>query len=458
MFNLKMHYTKKVLLAVMMISFVGPFMGSSVTVAVPQMAYDFGMNPEEFTWVVTAFLIGSVVGLLPFGRLSDMKGRKRVFIWGLVGNTVCTFLCALTTSYHILIVLRFLQGLSMSMVFGTSMALLVSCYDKSKRGQIIGYAASSVYTGISFGPVIGGFITDYLGWRYIFWITGAALAFNYLIIYKVKQEWYGNRVYKFDYIGSFLYMMMTFLFLYGVSDWTRDTYVHYFPVISLVIFIIFLIQQYKSSAPLIDLRIFANLAYSLSNLASLIHYSATFAIGFLISLYLQVIRGMDAFSAGLILLIQPLLMALVSPKAGSLSDRFSPSNIASIGMGCMVVGLYIFSYLAENTALYLIIGNLILIGIGFGLFSSPNTNAVMSSVNKEFFGIASSVLAIMRLVGQAMSMALVTLILSIYSENIKAMNYHDGLLEAFHIAFLVFTGLCILALLASLVRGKKSQQ
>lgn len=452
-----MEQQKRILVAVMITSFTGAFMGSSINVAVPSMAEDFNLNPDILTWAVTAFLIGSASGLLPFGRLSDIKGRRKIYMIGLVCICVTTFICALMQHFLSFIFVRFLQGVSMSMIFGTSMALLVSCYDARKRGKILGMSVSFVYAGVSLGPFIGGFITDYLGWRMIFWLTGIVLLVNLILMMKVKLDWYGAKGQKFDFVGSFIYMVMIVLFLYGLSDWTRHEIVHYSPIVAFVLFLVFIWEQNKSSSPLVKLSLFKNTVFAMSNLAALIHYSATFAIGFMVSLYLQIVRGMDAFTAGSFLLIQPCLMAIVSPKAGALSDKFSPRIIASFGMGIMMIGLFLFSFLSGTTSFYLIGINLAFIGIGFGLFSSPNNNAIMGAVKAEFYGIASSIVAVMRLIGQAVSMAIVTLILSIYTADIVMEQYVDMILAASKNTFLLFSILCVIGLIASLMRGKEKQ-
>ena len=311
---------KRILIGVMITSFIGPFMASSINVAIPAMAEDFKMSPDALTWVITAFLIGSATVLLPFGRLADIKGRRKVYLHGLGCICISTFICAIVQDFLAFVLIRFIQGLSMSMIFGTSMALLVSCYPAEKRGKIIGLSASCVYTGLSISPFIGGFITDFWGWRMIFWITAATLLINFILIFRVKKDWYGARNSSFDYVGSFIYAVMMILFLYGLSDWTRHEIVHYFPIVALGLFILFIWEQDRSRSPLVELSLFKNTIFTMSNIAALIHYSATFALGFILSLYLQLVRGMDASSAGGFLLIQPLVMALLSPKAGALSD------------------------------------------------------------------------------------------------------------------------------------------
>lgn len=390
---------KRILIAVMITSFIGPFMGSSVNIAVPAMAEDFNMMPDELTWAVTAFLIGSAATLLPFGRLADIKGRRRIYLQGLACICATTLVCAVVQNFLAFIFVRFLQGLSMSMIFGTSMALLVSCCGAENRGKTIGLSAACVYSGVSLGPFIGGFITDYLGWRMIFGLIGIALLINFFLIFKVKIDWYGAKDKKFDYIGSIIYLVM----------------------------IVFLI-----------------------------HYSATFALGFVLSLYLQLVRGMDAFTAGGFLLIQPFIMTIVSPKAGALSDKFSSRLITSLGMGMMMIGLFAFSFLDKDTSFYLIGINLAFIGLGFGLFASPNNNAIMGAVEAKFYGVASSILAVMRLTGQAISMSLVTLLLSIFTAEAIESNYVDILLHSFKYIFILFGFLCIIALFASLMRGKEN--
>ncbi len=449
---------KKIFWAVMITSFGGPFMSSSINVAVPAMAQDFGKSPEILTWAVTAFLIGAAAGLLPFGRLADIKGRRKVYTCGLVGISIMTIACALSTNFLVFIFARFFQGVAMAMIFGTSMALLVSCCNPENRGKTIGFSGAFVYTGVSVGPFIGGFITDYLGWRMIFWFTAVMLITNLSLIYRVREDWYGAKNQKFDFLGAVIYVAMVILFLYGLSDWTRHQFVHYMPFAALILFLLFIWREKNSPSPLLNLSLFKNTVFAMSNLAALIHYSATFAIGFVLSLYLQVVRGMDASTAGMFLLIQPCLMAILSPRAGALSDKFSPRIIASLGMFIMMVNLFILSFIHENTDLYFICVILMFIGIGFALFSAPNNNAIMGAVKKEVYGVASSILAVMRLIGQALSMALVTLILSICVADVLSVNYTASLLNSFDYIFKLFGFLCILALIASLMRGKKNEQ
>jgi MFS family permease len=211
----------------------------------------------------------------------------------------------------------------------------------------------------------------------------------------------------------------------------------------------------KTSFPLINIRLFLrNTVFAFSNLAAMINYSATFAIGFLVSLYLQLVRGYPPHTAGFILLAQPIIMALFSSFAGSLSDRIEPRFVASFGMLLNALGLFIFVFIGSSTPVWIIVANLALIGFGFALFSSPNTNAIMGSVDERFYGIASSTVSTMRMMGMATSMAVVTLVMAIFAGD-AGLDAIDPLLllKSFKIAFAVFAVLCVSGVFASFARG-----
>ena len=218
----------------------------------------------------------------------------------------------------------------------------------------------------------------------------------------------------------------------------------------------FIVWEYNSPSPLLDVRIFqTSTVFAFSNLSTLIHYSATFAVGFLISLYLQYIKLYTPQIAGMILMVQPVVMALFSPSAGRLSDRIEPRIVASIGMVMTVIGLFVFSFISKDMTLSLIILNLTILGLGFALFSSPNTNAVMSSVDKKYFGVASATLGTMRLTGQMLSMGITTLIFSVKIGKVQITEeYYQQFLVSSRMAFLIFSILCFLGILASMARGK----
>jgi MFS family permease len=258
----------------------------------------------------------------------------------------------------------------------------------------------------------------------------------------------------FDVGAALLYAASLAAFLGGAAELGRGWGRAWVPALGAAGLAGFVWREAVSRRPLLDVRLFASGAFAFSNLAALIHYSATFAVGFLLSLYLQTVRGLDARSAGLVLLVQPVLMALLSPPAGRLSDRVEPRFVASVGMGLTALGLALFAGLAADAGLERVVAGLLLIGVGFALFSSPNTNAVMTSVPRESYGVAAATLGTMRTVGQAASLALVGFVLGrIVGDSALGPESIPRLLRAMQVAFGAFVGLCLVGTAASLARG-----
>ncbi|MFA6850807.1 MAG: MFS transporter [Selenomonadaceae bacterium] len=445
--------------AVLITSFMGPFMGSSINIAIPSMAVDFGVSAPELSWVVTAYLLGSVSVLVPFGKLADIIGRKYLYKIGTIAVIVMTVLAGAAGSVPLLVGVRFLQGIALAMIFSTGMAMLVSSHTPAERGRVIGYSASVTYIGLSLGPILGGMITQYLGWRMIFFLTAAVLLLSLAAIVRVKNEWYGAKGEKLDYKGSLLYAMGSMLLLYGLSAYASQPIAKYLFWSGVVLFGCFIYQQHRSPAPLLALELFRNTIFAMSNIAAMIHYSSTFAISFLLSLYLQLLRGFDASTAGMLLLLQPCMMALFSPKAGALSDRLQPRLLSSLGMAMTALGLFAFSFLTAETSMVLIGADLLFIGVGFAFFSSPNSNAVMGAVEPRYYGVASSILAVMRLSGQAISMAVVTVLLTVYTiPTVSSAEHLPSLMRGIKVIFLVLSVTCCFGVAASLARGKRVEK
>jgi len=448
------------LVVVMLTSFITPFISNAINLAIPQIGSEFGGNQFWLNWVVTSYLLTSATFLLPFGRLADIVGRKKVFTIGIVLFALTSLACGLAFSMLSLIIFRLLQGIAGAMVFSTAMAILTSVVAPQNRGRAMGLSVAATYTGLSLGPVVGGLLCAYVSWRGIFYLNCAiAVIALVLTVFKLHGEWWGQAGAKFDTWGSIFYLLGLSLFLYGLSDITSAWYFQVSCVVGLLFIAGFLWYEAKAKYPLLPISFFTqNRAFAFSNLAALINYSATFALSFVLSLYLQSVLGLDTTLSGLVLLSQPILMAVLSPFAGRFSDKVAPQILSSLGMGLTTVGLFLFIFLGRHTSVIFIILNLAFIGFSFALFSSPNTNAVMSSVEKSFYGIASSTLGTMRLLGQAMSMAIVALITSIYIGKISlsSSRYVTQYMSSLRISFIIFTVLCFLGVFASLARGKQS--
>lgn len=437
-------------------SFLTPFMGSSVNIALPTISNEFAMDAVLLSWVSISFIMAAAMFLVPFGRIADIYGRKRIFTCGILIYTVSSLLTAFSTSASMLIFFRILQGIGGAMIFGTGMAILISVFPVGERGKALGINVAAVYLGLSLGPFLGGFLTQHFGWRSIFLANvPLGLIMIALIFWKLKGEWAEARGEKFDFVGSLIYSLTLIAIMYGFSLLPGMSGAWLIAMGALGV-LAFIKWEMKTESPVLDINLFRNnRTFAFSNLAALINYCATFAVNFLLSLYLQYIKGISPQNTGLILVSQPIVMAIFSPFAGRLSDRFEPRIVASIGMALTVIGLLFFTFLSEKTSLEFIITTLILLGFGFALFSSPNTNAIMSSVEKRFYGIASGTLGTMRLTGQVLSMGIAVLIFATYIGRVQITpEYYPLFLKSAKVAFIIFSVLCFFGTFASLLRGK----
>jgi MFS family permease len=446
---------RSVLLVSAFAAFLTPFLGSAINLALPSIGKDFNTTALELGWIVSSFILSSAIFLLPFGRLADIAGRKKIFTYGITLFTISTFLIIFSWNIESLIIFRILQGVSGAMIFGTSLAILTSVFGPGERGRAMGINITAVYIGLSSGPVVGGLLTQYFGWRSIFaFLVPVGIVSLYLIIKKMKPEWAEAKGEKFDWQGSLIYGVSLASFMYGFSKLPSVTG-WIFLGTGILLGLIFLLFEKGIPNPVFDIRlILRNRVFAFSGIAALIHYSATSATGFFISLYLQYLKGFDARTAGLVMISQPVMMALLSSLAGKLSDKYNPGVIASYGMGITSTGLIMLCFVTERSPIYLIVGLLIIMGIGFALFSSPNSNAIMSSVGKKHLGVASGVVGTMRMVGQMLSMGIAMMLLAVYiGQEALAPATYPGLIAAMRTGFVIFSVLCILGIFASLARN-----
>jgi EmrB/QacA subfamily drug resistance transporter len=447
---------KTALLVTTLSSLLTPMMASAINVALPAIGREFAMNAVTLGWVASAYLLAAAVFLLPFGRLADIVGRKKVFAVGTVVFSAASLLAGLAPNAGSFICFRLLQGTGAAMIFGTGVAILTSVFPPQRRGWVLGINVGATYTGLSLGPFIGGLLTQYLGWRSVFLLSvPLGLLVLAAVQLKMKQEWADCRGEPFDWGGSLGYSLMLTAFMLGFTwlpGW-RGAALLLAAVMALPLFIGW---ESKSAHPIFQARLVrGNTVFAFSNLAALVNYSATFAIGFLLSLYLQYIRGFGPRGAGLVLVAQPLVMALFSPLAGRLSDRLEPRVVASLGMGLCAAGLLAFTRLGPASGLALIVANLMVVGLGFALFSSPNTNAVMGAVERKQYGVASATLATMRMVGQMLSMGIATLVFSLFigKARIAPANY-PLFMKSLKVSFVIFFVMCACGVFFSLARGR----
>ena len=437
-------------------TFLTPFMGTSLIIALPTIGNDLAVNAILLSWVTTGFFLASAMFAVPFGRIADIYGMKKIFTYGILILTISTLLAAISPSAEFLVITRVFQGVASAMIFVTALAIITSVFPPKERGKAIGMNIMASYIGLVLGPLLGGFLTQYLGWRSIFYfIVPLCLVVLALIFWKMKGEWAESKDEKLDYWGTLLYIIMLSLVLIGFSTIT-GTFGMVMVILGIIGFVGFVIWELRVEHPVLDVKLFfENKRFAFSNLATLITYIATFVVSFLLSLYLQYIKGLDPEIAGLFVVVQTFFMVVMSPFAGRLSDRFDPGKLASLGMAIISVGLLIFSFITKETSLYVIILGLAVVGIGIGIFSAPNTHAIMGSVKKKYFGVASATLSTMRLLGQTFGMGLILVIFAVYIGAVQftPQNYPE-LLTSIQITFIISVILSVIAIFASLARNK----
>ncbi|MDI9632247.1 MAG: MFS transporter [Acidobacteriota bacterium] len=446
-----------VLVVVSLSAFLTPFLSSALNLAIPAIGEEFAAPAAALHGVVVAFIIAAAALLLPFGRLADLAGRRRIFLTGAALQALFLLAAAAAPNISSLVWLRALQGGTGAMPFATGMAMVVAAFPASQRGRVLGISVASVYLGLALGPVIGGLIVEWFGWRAIFLgsgLFGGGMAlYGALSIPHEQLPVSADR--RFDWFGAALYAAGFGALVGGLAAVARSGAGKWVIAAGAVAFGLFLVRDRLSARPIVPARLFRDPVFTFSNLAALLNYSATFAVGYLLSLYLQVVRGLPPRHAGLLLLAQPLTMALLSPLAGRLSDRFQPRVPASLGMALTALSLFLFALLGPATPLAVVVGTLLLIGVGFALFSSPNTNAVMSAVDRRDYSVASAVLGTMRQLGQSLSMAALALLTArTMGEAQLGADNALALLATQRQAFLLFGPLCVLGVLASLARGR----
>jgi EmrB/QacA subfamily drug resistance transporter len=449
-----------ILFSILITSFINPFLGAAINIALPAISREFSLGAVAMSWVSMAFLLSSAVFLVPFGKLADIWGRKRVFFTGNVIIVLTSLLCALSVSGSMLILFRAIQGIGSAMVFGTGVAIITSVYPPNERGKAIGISVTAVYVGLSMAPFLGGILTQYLGWRSIFYAT---IPFEVLVLWIVwryiREEWADAKGEKFDWVGSVIYLVSMSAFMFGFSK-LPDTTAIILSAAGLLGLVGFGVTELKVKSPVFNIRLFgSNRLFAYSNLAALINYATTYAITFLLSLYLQYILHLSPRDAGLILITQPVLMAIVASISGRLSDKYDPRILASSGMSVIVGGLIMLAFLKTDSPLTYLVVILAIVGFGFGMFSSPNTNAIMGSVGRKYLGVASATVGTMRLTGQMMSMGIATLILQIFVGNEPISDqYAPDFMISMKTTFIAFAVLCILGVYASLARGRANRE
>jgi EmrB/QacA subfamily drug resistance transporter len=448
-----------VLITVCIVQFMAPFMLTAVGVALPSIGRDIGASAVQLGLLEQLYILSVAMTMLTFGRLGDIVGQRKVFLTGLVVFTVLTLSLGFTRSVVMIMIQRFFQGIGASMMLAGSLALVAAAYPTEVRGIKIGIVSACTYTGLSAGPVIGGYVTDYYGWRSVFLMSAplslAAIAMCIAGMGGMRRNASGERM---DWSGALVYGVSVGLFMLGAAHAKEIPAGPFMIVFGILGLALFLILESRLESSLLDVSLLSgNRFFTMSCLAAMGNYAATLGVTFLMSLFLQYAKGLSSREAGLVLLCQPLMMVIVSPIAGKLADRFEPAPLATVGMLTTFVGLLLAAMtIGPGAPLWLLGVELILIGAGFGIFITPNSTAIMGSVEPRRFGVASGMVGAMRTLGMAVSMTTVALIFSLLMGDaaIKPSTLPE-FLTCMRLGLMAFAVFSCLGIVVSIGRGKR---
>ncbi|NNL99924.1 MAG: MFS transporter [Gammaproteobacteria bacterium] len=449
---------RRLLFVVVIASFTTPLMIAPVAVGVPAMAGALHVSTVTATWIMTIFFVASAVFVLPFGRLADVIGRRRVFASGLALCVLTSSLAAFADSVLLLLVARSLQGIAAAMLYSTTNALVAAGFPPARRGAAIGINVTAIYLGLTAGPLVGGWVIEQFGWQSVF-LCPVPLALVSLLLSMVwlTDDEHSTASTRFDYAGGVLFGIAIIALLVGFS-WLPGAQGWGLVALGLAVAAVFVLVETRQPAPVLEVSLFLhNRTFLYSCSSAFLSYASMFTVTYLVSLYLQSVTGTGASRSGLILMIQPLMMTLLSPVAGRLSDRVEPRTIASIGMAVMFVGFVVLSGLELSSSLLRCGIGVGLIGVGFALFSSPNINAIMGSVERRQFSVATATVAVTRLVGQSFGMGLITVVFALALGPLALSSVPVARLNAaIGSCFLVAGAMCAAGMFASLARGPRA--
>lgn len=456
-------------------SMMGPLDSTIVSVSLPAISSDLGMSYASSVWVPMAYLLAVASLLLTFGRLSDLKGRKSLFIVGFGVFVLGSFLCSVAQNGGQLATFRFLQGVGAAMIMATATAIVTAAFPPKERGKALGINAMAVYIGLTLGPPLGGLLTGSLGWRSIFWVNvPIGLAVIGLAWWKIKEPERNIRARRFDIAGASLFAtglsaLLVVLTIGSELGWSSLVVLVLVAIAASAFAAFIVVERRKGADAMLDLRLFThNRLFAMANISALLNYTSYFGVSFILSFYMERVLGYSLYLTGMVLLSMPLVMSVLSPVMGWASDRIGSRSLASGGMVLIGVGLLLLSRLGEATTAGELVACLLVLGVGMGMFSSPNTSAIMGCVAKDQLGVASGTLSTMRTVGQSLSLAIMGALIALVASSAAVAGLFgtggpptplaaEEFIHGMRLAFTVSAGIAFAGAITSLARGPPEQ-
>jgi EmrB/QacA subfamily drug resistance transporter len=452
-----------ILVNVVIMTFMATLDSSIVNVALPVMAEKLVVSTESIAWVVTVYLIVIATTILIFGKLGDIIGKTRIFKFGIALFTLGSFMCGMANSFHFLVFARAIQAVGAAGAMATNQGIITQVFPKNERGRALGIAGMTVALGSLTGPPLGGFIVSVLNWNYIFLINIPIGILALMLGAKILPTSDKYTKEKFDIKGAIL-IIIVILMLFGSLIRGEDLgYTNPFIIGALVIallsLVIFIKVERKRSAPLLQLEIFKNMLFSLSLLCAFISFVAISCANIIQPFYLQNVMNLSPAVTGLILMAFPMILAVVAPISGYLSDIIGSEILTFLGLTLTSIGLFLMSTLNQYSNILNLVIFVVIMSLGNGLFQSPNTSLIMSTVTSNRLGIAGSVNALVRNLGMVFGISMATTLL--YNRMSHKLGYdvndyipgqEDAFIYGMKVVFITAGILCIIGALLTAYR------
>ncbi len=442
--------------------FIGTFMAtldsSIINVAMPTLRDKLGVKLPIAQWTITAYLL-AISSLLPiFGRISDLFGRKNIYSIGFLIFIIGSALCGFSVDIWFLVIARVVQAIGASMLMSNSAAIITANFPQKERGRALGLIGTVVAFGSLTGPGLGGLLIAVAGWRWIFYINLPIGIIGYFLARLILPKDKPLKVNEgFDYIGALLFAVGMVSVIFAVDNGGKwgwlSTPILLGIIVGVILLIIFVIVERIVAHPMIDLSLFKNRPFFIGNLSGWLCFVAIFANNFLLSFYLQNVLKYSPLKMGLLFSVFPLVMAIVAPISGHLSDKYGPKLLTTSGLVICGIGLFYFSILSSSSQFFQIIPGSLLLGLGSGLFQSPNNSSVMSSVPKKKLGTAGSINSLVRNLGMVTGIAYsVSLFGALGGVEEPEANQVGTFMSSYHVVMLVAMAIAFLAAIISLNR------
>ena len=435
--------------------FINPLVGSMLNLALTSIGDDLGCSTHQLGWLTSVYFIASVMAMMPAAKLSDIYGKKRIFMLGIVIAVAGLILSSTSRDIYSLYFFRAFTGFGTAMISCNSVSMISDVYRRHERGMALSLNTACVYIGGSIGPTLGGVITEFLGWRALFIVMIPLLVVSLFFISRFKHNIKSSPDSKFDSMGAAVYMTGVLVTMLGVLS-LPETYSFALIGAGVAIMIGFFLIERRAERPLMKLALFRNSRFSRSLTALFLNYASSWSVSFFLSLYFQSIGAMTPSQAGMVLMIQPLFQVIVTLSVGRFIDSIDYRILPTVGMGILCISLVMMMFIGLDPNLPYACVCLALAGIGFGLFSSPNTTATMSYVHPSEYNEASGLISTMRQTGMMVSIGTATCLIAIYMGSTASLteeNY-DTFVQIMRYTWAICIGYNVIGMIFSWFRGK----